>query len=155
MPQTERDSVPTCGYMSWNGATVRRARCGGQRCRNSVAVVWDTLTLPGEAAPLAQVQSGGMPYYVVYSHGDWDHAWGTAGLGTMAAWVSSAHVECLRRFGDDAPRTLQQNADGRIGQVGQCTSHPAEHNIQHPAYLSIWADRYAGVVSHYPGHTVD
>jgi glyoxylase-like metal-dependent hydrolase (beta-lactamase superfamily II) len=50
------------------------------------AVVWDTLSHPRDMAgwlPLI----GGRDLVVVYSHADWDHIWGTAGLPLDRALV--------------------------------------------------------------------
>jgi len=113
--------------------------------------VWDTLTLPGEAAPLAQVISG-MPYYVVYSHGDWDHAWGTAGLDDGRLGVIG-HVECLRRFGDDAPRTLQQMQMAELGKWDSVRLIPP--NITFTSRLSLDLGGVTLELHHTPGHTVD
>ena len=76
-----KNFVPICGLYELEAPpfVVRAAVVKGEKR----AVVWDTLTLPEEAAPLADV-IGGKPYYAVYSHGDYDHAWGTAGLGEKA-----------------------------------------------------------------------
>jgi glyoxylase-like metal-dependent hydrolase (beta-lactamase superfamily II) len=70
------------------------------------AVVWDTLTHPRDMAQVSQL-IGDKPYYVVYSHADWDHIWGTAGLANdPLAIVAQAH--CHERFSLDVPQTLSQ-----------------------------------------------
>lgn len=43
------------------------------------AVVWDTLAHPSQMAPVGELV-GDLPVTVVYSHADWDHAWGTCGI---------------------------------------------------------------------------
>ncbi len=115
------------------------------------AVVWDTLTLPEAAEPLARV-IGDMPYYVVYSHGDWDHAWGTAGLGAERLGVVG-HAECLRRFGDDAPRTLQRMRMEERGKWDSVRLVPP--NIAFTSRLSLDLGALTLELHHTPGHTDD
>lgn len=57
-------------------------------------LVWDTLSHPRDMQPVAAL-AGDKPIYVVYSHADWDHCWGTAGL--KAAEII-AHDTCAARF---------------------------------------------------------
>lgn len=94
------------------------------------AAVFDTLSLPEEAAPLAAVLDG-MPFYVVYSHGDYDHAWGTAGLGESHLGVV-AHAECLRRARCGECKWLSRASGTACAWFPQ-TSH------SHLVYRSIWA----------------
>jgi glyoxylase-like metal-dependent hydrolase (beta-lactamase superfamily II) len=61
------------------------------------AVVWDTLAHPSHMAPVAGLV-GDLPVTVAYSHADWDHAWGTCGLG----WATVvAHDASVARFASD------------------------------------------------------
>jgi glyoxylase-like metal-dependent hydrolase (beta-lactamase superfamily II) len=46
----------------------------------------------------------GRPVRVVYSHADWDHAWGTAGVEDVEEVV--AHQAASARFGTDVPEEL-------------------------------------------------
>lgn len=115
------------------------------------AVVWDTMSLPDEAAPLADALDG-QPYYVVYSHGDYDHAWGTAGLGEGGLGVI-AHAECLRRFRDEVPRTLQrmQMAEPSLWESVRLILP----NITFTARLSLDLGGLTVELHHIPGHTAD
>lgn len=115
------------------------------------AVVWDTLTRPEEAAPLADAIDG-KPYYAVYSHGDYDHAWGTAGLGNGRLGVV-AHAECLRRFGDDAPRTLQRLQTAEFGKWDSVRLVPP--NITFRTRLALDLGNLTLELHHLPGHTAD
>ena len=115
------------------------------------AAVWDTLTLPSEAAPLAQVLDG-TPYYAIYSHGDWDHAWGTAGLGAGRLGVVG-HAECLRRFGDDVPRTLQRMRMTEAGAWDSVRLVPP--NISFSSRLALDLGGITLELHHTPGHTAD
>lgn len=115
------------------------------------AVVWDSLTLPDESAPLADA-IGGKPYFVVYSHGDYDHAWGTAGLGDGRLGVV-AHSECLRRFGDDVPRTLQRMQMAEFGKWDSVRLVPP--NITFSTGLALDLGDLTLELHHLPGHTAD
>jgi len=92
------------------------------------AVAWDTLAHPSQMAPVADLVVG-LPVTVVYSHADWDHAWGTSGLawpgppasasGSPTPPVSEpagggraeaviAHQAALARFTSDVPAELER-----------------------------------------------
>ena len=79
------------------------------------SVVWDTLSRPRDMDGVAELTSG-LPLSVVYSHGDWDHVWGTAGLARP--WDDIlAHQSCTERFlvipshGQiGGPKLLRENA---------------------------------------------
>ncbi len=57
-------------------------------------VVWDTLSHPRDMLAVRELV-GSKPIYVVYSHADWDHCWGTAGLNSR---LVIAHETCAKRF---------------------------------------------------------
>lgn len=80
---------------------------------NTGAVVWDTLAHPAQMAPVSDLV-GGRSTTVVYSHADWDHAWGTSGLGRVEQVV--AHEAALRRFATDVADELavRQASDDRV-----------------------------------------
>lgn len=67
------------------------------------ALVWDTLAHPDQMAP-ANALLRGRPFTVVYSHADWDHVWGTAGLDGCRAIV--AHRAAAERFQHEVPSEL-------------------------------------------------
>lgn len=85
---------------------------------SQVALVWDTLIRPGDMAGLAPL-IGERRLLVVYSHADWDHCWGTAGLRAFDPLVLGG-VKTLRRFAGDVPATLEQfraEAPGRWDDI--------------------------------------
>jgi glyoxylase-like metal-dependent hydrolase (beta-lactamase superfamily II) len=47
---------------------------------------------------------------VVYSHGDWDHVWGTSGITLPIADIIS-HPTCAHRFEKELPATLEAMAE--------------------------------------------
>ena len=115
------------------------------------AVVWDTLTHPNDMKALTALLAD-KPYYVVYSHGDWDHIWGTAGLtGQPLALI--AHAECLRRFADDVPRALQRM---QLAEAGRWDSvRLAPPNLTFSSSLSLDLGGVTLELHHTPGHTID
>ena len=70
------------------------------------SVVWDTLARPQDMEGVAGLTKG-LPLSVVYSHGDWDHVWGTRGIERPWSEVI-AHRLCAHRFREELPRTLQE-----------------------------------------------
>ncbi|NJD20030.1 MAG: MBL fold metallo-hydrolase [Gemmatimonadetes bacterium] len=70
------------------------------------AVVWDTLAHPLQMQGVLGMvaASAPLPVVVVYSHADWDHAWGTCALGDVEDVVAHAWAE--RRFRSDVPEEL-------------------------------------------------
>ena len=80
------------------------------------AVVWDTLSHPRDMAgwlPLI----GRRDVMVVYSHADWDHIWGTAGLPLAGAVVAGQRA-CQARFAGDVPSTSSRAEARRAWGVG-------------------------------------
>ena len=69
-------------------------------------MVWDTLSHPRDMQPVMKL-AGDKPIDVVYSHADWDHCWGTAGL---KADTVIGHERCAERFrnGDVANRLTEK-----------------------------------------------
>lgn len=66
-------------------------------------VVWDTLVEPADMAAVAALTTGNS-VTVVYSHADWDHCWGTAGLPDRSAVI--AHEACIERFATELPAEM-------------------------------------------------
>ena len=115
------------------------------------AVVWDSLTQPADAAAFMG-KIGGKPCYVVYSHADWDHCWGTAGLSD-GRLVVIGHADCRRRFGDDVPRTLQRMRLSALGKWDTVSLIPP--NITFTSQLSLDLGGVSLDLHHIPGHTTD
>jgi glyoxylase-like metal-dependent hydrolase (beta-lactamase superfamily II) len=138
------------------------------------AVVWDTLATPAHMAGVAELAPD-LPLTVVFSHGDWDHVWGTAGLSRP--WLEIlAHEACLARFsgdrsstpsasgtpskpvphpgtGDSLPRTLEEKRAAFPGEYDQVVLIPPTRTIRDTVSLDL-----GGVtleIHPLPGHTPD
>lgn len=120
---------------------------------NEQAVVWDTLTHPDD---MKEVMSliGDKPYHVVYTHADWDHIWGTAGLsGHQLSIIGQAH--CLERFHDetDVSETLTKMRADEPGRWDAVQLIPPTQTFNATLTLDL-----GGVILemiHVPGHTLD
>jgi glyoxylase-like metal-dependent hydrolase (beta-lactamase superfamily II) len=139
------------------GIRVTHAALGDYDVRGAViegrtrVVVWDTLARPadlhGMLPPL-----GDRELVIVYSHADWDHVWGTAGLPYAGARIV-AHAHALERFGDDVPRMLGQKRREEPGRWDSVVLVPPTET-----FVGSWAVDLGGLsleVHHLPGHTPD
>ena len=115
------------------------------------AAVWDTLTQPEDVAPLADVLER-KPYYLIYSHADWDHVWGTAGFAEDRISLIG-HSDCHRRFGDDVPRALQRMQLAEPGKWESVRLVPP--NLTFTSALSLDLGGITLELHHIPGHTRD
>ncbi|MGW8266821.1 MAG: MBL fold metallo-hydrolase [Longimicrobiales bacterium] len=120
-------------------------------CGDRQAVVWDTLARPADMAGVADVM-GGLPFTVVYSHGDWDHVLGTCGLGR--AWEAVvAHSACGPRFREEIPLTLAERRISSPGAYDRATPVPPTRTFRNRLTLDL-----GGVtleLHSLPGHTPD
>ena len=114
-------------------------------------VVWDTLTRPRDMVSLKD-RLAGKAFHVVYSHGDWDHIWGTGGFADRPLDII-AHSECLRRFGDDVPRKLRQQQIAELGLWDSVRLVPP--NLTFGSRLDLDLGNVTLELHHLPGHTVD
>ncbi len=113
-------------------------------------LVWDTLSQPRDMQPILKL-AGDKPIDVVYSHADWDHCWGTAGL---RADTIIAHETCAERFksGDVANRLSEKKA-AEPGLWDTVKLLPPTLTFTQTLSLDLGGVR---VELHYlPGHTVD
>lgn len=115
------------------------------------AVVWDTLTQPADVRALAAVIED-KPYYLIYSHADWDHVWGTAGFADGRLGLIG-HAECRLRFGDDVPRALQRMKLAELGKWESVRLVPP--NLTFTSALSLDLGGITLELYHTPGHTLD
>lgn len=115
------------------------------------AVVWDSLSHPRDMTPYLPLV-GDRDLFVVYSHADWDHVWGTAGLTPQPATIIS-HKYCAHRFKTDVPDTLAQKQAAEPGQWDDVQLVPPNVLIDQTCTLDL-----GGLIlelHHLPGHTDD
>ncbi|PKO19141.1 MAG: hypothetical protein CVU39_00900 [Chloroflexi bacterium HGW-Chloroflexi-10] len=114
-------------------------------------LIWDTLSHPKDMQPFASLL-GAHDLRIVYSHADWDHCWGTAGLPYHEAQIIG-HTSCQTRFATDVPRKLQEKqaqepTRWETIQLVPPTTTFSDELIVDLGHLTL-------ILSHLPGHTVD
>ena len=74
---------------------------------------------------------------VVYSHADWDHVWGTAGLTYRDATIVG-HARCLERFDADVPVTLEPRSGSPSpdGGTTSCSCRRASRSTRSCPWIS-------------------
>jgi len=115
------------------------------------AFVWDTLSHPRDMEGYPPLV-GDRELVIAYSHADWDHIWGTAGLPHEGA-VILGHRSCLVRFGSDVPVTLREKQVAEPGawdDVGLVAP-----NRVFDTETSIDLGSMTVMLHHLPGHTQD
>ena len=123
------------------------------------AVVWDTLSHPRDMQPVQAliasqetIQETVPETVIVYTHADWDHVWGTAGLDYRERAIIG-HAECLARFSTDVPLTLQKKQTAEPG-AWDAVMLVAPNLI----FEDEWPFDLGGItltLYHLPGHTED
>lgn len=114
-------------------------------------LVFDTLLHPSDMRPFADL-AGEREIVTVYTHADWDHVWGTAGLPDRGGEVV-AHAACAERFRTDVPATLEEkraaepDAWDDVEIVPPSATFDREHTIEF--------DPWTVELRHLPGHTRD
>jgi glyoxylase-like metal-dependent hydrolase (beta-lactamase superfamily II) len=119
---------------------------GAARC-----VVWDTLSRPPDMEGVAEL-IGDLPFRVAYSHGDWDHVWGTGGL--PRDWEEIvAHEACGSRFRDDIPGALAEKVASEPDLYGSVTLVPPTRTFRRRTTLELGGITLE--MHSLPGHTPD
>ncbi|NPV85026.1 MAG: MBL fold metallo-hydrolase [Anaerolineae bacterium] len=113
------------------------------------AVVWDTLTHPRDMEAVVPLLKG-KDIWVVYSHADWDHIWGTCGL--PAAEIVS-HISAGDRFQKEVHQTLRQMRVERPG-VWDTVSIVCP-TVLFDDYMCINLGSISLELYALPGHTID
>ncbi|MFN8490366.1 MAG: MBL fold metallo-hydrolase [Caldilineaceae bacterium] len=115
------------------------------------AVVWDTLSHPRDMTPVLPL-IGDKELVIVYTHADWDHVWGTAGL-PYAAKTIIGQTQCLARFAADVPTKLQEMQAVEPGQWDEVELIAPTTTFQDELSLALGG---VTLTLHYlPGHTED
>ena len=113
-------------------------------------MVWDTLSHPRDMQPVMKL-AGDKPIDVVYSHADWDHCWGTAGL---KAETIIAHETCAGRFrSGDVSKRLEEKKTAEPGLWDMVKL--VAPTLTFTQTLSVDLGGVQVELHHLPGHTVD
>lgn len=126
---------------------VRGALVVGERR----AVVFDTLSRPHDMRTFVPL-IGDRELVVVYSHADWDHIWGTAGLPYQRARIV-AHDLTRTRFDADVPATLTQKQAAEPGAWDDVVL--VAPTVCFDREWSLDLGGMTLTLSHLPGHTPD
>jgi len=126
---------------------VRGALVLGDR----VALVWDTLSHPRDVRTYLPFL-GSRELVIVYSHADWDHIWGTAGLPYAGARIV-AHQHCRERFDGDVPDVLSRKQADEPGRWDDVVLVPPTEIFSDEHRLDL--GDLTLTLSHLPGHTRD
>jgi len=116
------------------------------------ALIWDTLSHPRDMAPYLPLLEEKEPV-VVYSHADWDHVWGTVGLGLDPPPLVIGHQVCSRRFADDVPPTLARKQHDEPGVWDEVRLMPPTMSFSHELTLDLGGVEV--LLRSLPGHTPD
>lgn len=115
------------------------------------ALVWDTLSRPRDMAPWLPL-IGDRDLVIAYSHADWDHIWGTAGLPHERARIV-AHALTRDRFDTDVPLVLEQKQAAEPGAWDEVVIVPPTESFEREWSLDLGGMTL--VLHHLPGHTPD
>jgi glyoxylase-like metal-dependent hydrolase (beta-lactamase superfamily II) len=115
------------------------------------ALVWDTLSHPRDMSAYLPL-IGDRPLTIVYSHADWDHVWGTAGLPHRHAAIVG-HRSCAERFGADVPATLEEMRGAEPGVWDDVALISPSEVFEDSTAVDLGAITI--MVHHLPGHTLD
>lgn len=114
-------------------------------------VVWDSLSHPDDMR-FFRPMIGERELLIVYSHADWDHIWGTAGLPCGKAAIIG-HTLCKDRFKSEVPRTLaEKNVDDPAHWQAVKLIPPT---ITFEKEYAVSLGRATLFLHHLPGHTPD
>ncbi len=114
-------------------------------------VVWDSLSHPRDMYAVFPLVSG-KHFDIVYSHADWDHIWGTAGLPDNWGQII-AHDNSLARFKDDVPAKLQEMRAKQPDQWRQVIL--LEPTLTFKQELNLYLGEVTLQLQYLPGHTSD
>lgn len=115
------------------------------------AAIWDTLVSPDDMAALEPLV-GDKPFHVIYSHAHFDHIWGTQGLWATPLDIC-AHENCLKQFGGEVQRTLQQMREEAPGKWDDVILRPPD--LTFDSRLDLDLGGITLELRHLPGHSED
>ncbi len=151
--ESEMGAVETIGQGIWltqvhlEEYDVRGVLVRGDRR----VAVWDTLSRPADMQAWAPHLED-RELVIVYSHSDWDHVWGTAGLPYSRARIV-AHVSARERFGTDVPIVLGEKRAEQPGAWDDVVLVPPVETFERDCTIDLGGITLA--LHHLPGHTPD
>lgn len=114
------------------------------------AVIWDSLSHPRDMLPLKEILPD--EWSLIYSHADWDHVWGTAGLPYHGKQIIG-HANCFARFSQDVLMELAAKKEEQPGKWDKVVLVPPTMTFQET--LSLNLGDVTLTLHHLPGHTSD
>jgi glyoxylase-like metal-dependent hydrolase (beta-lactamase superfamily II) len=114
-------------------------------------LVFDTLLRPSDMRPFSDL-AGESEVVTVYSHADWDHIWGTAGLPESGGEVVG-HTACAERFRTEVPATLEEKHAAEPGVWDDVELVPPTTLFEQRIEIAL--DPWTLELHHVPGHTRD
>jgi len=114
-------------------------------------VIWDSLSHPRDMQSVRALLNAS-DCTLIYSHADWDHIWGTAGLLDEGKSIIG-HVNCLARFSQEASRELHEKKTAQPGVWDEVILIPPTVTFQKS--LSLNLGNLTLNLHHLPGHTSD
>jgi glyoxylase-like metal-dependent hydrolase (beta-lactamase superfamily II) len=114
-------------------------------------VLVDTLSHPRDMTPLLPLIQG-RSVTIVYTHGDWDHIWGTGALPWKNARIIG-HDLCLDRFHTDVPVTLHEKQMAEPHLWEEIKLVPPNETFTDTFSLEVGS--LILTLDHLPGHTPD
>jgi glyoxylase-like metal-dependent hydrolase (beta-lactamase superfamily II) len=115
------------------------------------ALVWDTLSHPRDMrAYLGLITDASL--VIAYSHADWDHVWGTAGLPHDRTLIVG-HRACLERFAADVPVTLERKQAAEPGSWDDVRLVAPTQVFEDQVLVDLGS--LSVQIHHLPGHTPD
>jgi len=115
------------------------------------AILFDSLSHPDDIAGVGELVPG-IPLSLIYSHGDWDHVWGSSGLFQPVDEVI-AHQLCTDRFAREIPETLATMQAQHPGRYESLELIPPTRSFRKELALDL-----GGITLELhalPGHTLD
>lgn len=131
----------------WEDFDVRGAVITGDK----YTVVWDSLAHPHDMQPLLSLLSQ-KDWTLVYTHADWDHIWGTAGLPYQDKMIIG-HAHCSARFLQEAPAELREKQHTQPGVWEEVRLVPPTTTFQKTLVVELGGPTLH--LQHLPGHTID
>jgi glyoxylase-like metal-dependent hydrolase (beta-lactamase superfamily II) len=118
---------------------------------DNYTLVWDSLSHPRDMQPVLPLLEN--KYGVlVYTHADWDHIWGTAGLHDHGKTII-AHWLSMPRFEEEAPGELREKQIAQPGTWDDVVLVPPTLTIEDEFELTL--GNISVYLHHLPGHTLD